>query len=149
MTPLRVVGLLRSVAARNESTGRVASRVALAAVLVGSGLLHVLWPRAYDRMVPEWALIGPIDRSRVWTLASAVAEIVSGVLLAVPATRRAGAWAAAATLVGVFPANVEAARRGGMPAGGWFGTPVAAWLRLPLQIPLVGWALAHRNRLPR
>lgn len=131
----------RSVAAAGtEAASDTASRLALAGLMIGAGTLHFVVPRAYDRMVPR-----ALGRPRPWTLASGVAEITAGVLLAVPRTRRAGAWFTAALLVGVLPANVDAAVRGGMPARGWLGSATAAWLRLPLQIPLIWWALRHRT----
>lgn len=107
--------------------------------MVGAGVLHFVAPQAYDRLVPR--ALGP---PRPWTLASGAAEAAAGVLLAVPATRGLGARAVAGVLVAVFPANVDAALRGGMPARGWLGSPVVAWLRLPLQVPLIRWALRHR-----
>ncbi|HWH27995.1 MAG TPA: hypothetical protein VNU26_03360, partial [Mycobacteriales bacterium] len=58
---------------------------------------------------------------------------------AVPRTRRAGATAAAALLVAVFPGNVYMAVEPG---------DVPRWLalaRLPLQVPLVLWALQVRR----
>jgi uncharacterized membrane protein len=58
--------------------------------------------------------------------------------VASPRTRRAGALAAAGLFVAVFPANVQMARD-------WRDRPaplrLAAYLRLPLQIPLIVWAL--------
>ena len=63
--------------------------------------------------------------------------------VAAPRTRRLGATAAAALFVGVFPANVQM-------ACDWSDRPPAAravaWGRLPLQVPLVAWALAVRRR---
>lgn len=127
-------------AAPGEAPTETASRLALAGLMVGTGSLHFVVPRAYDRLIPR-----VLGQPRPWTLASGVAEIAAGALLGVPRTRRVGAWAVAAVLVGVFPANVDAAVRGGMPARGWLGSATAAWLRLPLQVPLVWWALRHRR----
>lgn len=107
--------------------------------MTGAGTLHFAVPAAYDRLVPKW-----LGEPRLWTLASGAAEVASGALLAWPRTRRAGAWAVVAVLVGVFPANVQVALDGGLPgASGLLASPVAAWLRLPLQVPLVLWAFRH------
>lgn len=107
--------------------------------MVGAGALHFAAPAAYDRLVPTW-----LGEPRFWTLASGVAEVASGALLAWPRTRRAGAWAALVVLVGVFPANVQAALDGGLAgASGLLASPVAAWARLPFQVPLVLWAYRH------
>lgn len=113
-------------------TGR-RSPVVLAAVLLGMGLLHLVVPRPFTRLVPGF--LGP---ARFWVAVSGVAEIASGACLLRPSTQRAGAWLAAATLVGVFPGNVKMALDAGPPGSAW---STALWLRLPLQIPLVVWAV--------
>ncbi len=110
----------------------------LVGLLAGAGVLHFLVPRPYDTIVPRW-LPG---RARRWTQASGLAELACAVAIAVPRSRRIGAAAAAALLVGVFPANLQM-------AWDWRGRgPVArlvAFGRLPLQVPLVLWALAVRR----
>ena len=60
------------------------------ALLGGSGALHLVRPRIYDWLVPPE--LGP---ARPWVTGSGVAELGTAALLAVPATRRAGGWAAA------------------------------------------------------
>ena len=59
--------------------------------------------------------------------------------------RRWGGLAAAALFVAVFPANVQMALA-------WRDRPLpyraAAWARLPLQVPLIAWAL-RASRDPR
>jgi uncharacterized membrane protein len=62
-----------------------------------------------------------------------------------PRTRRLGGLAAALLFVGVFPGNVKMAldyQRLGRPAR----DRAIAWLRLPVQWPLVRWALTVRDR---
>jgi uncharacterized membrane protein len=102
------------------------------------GTLHLVAPGPFERLIPR--LLGS---PRPWVVASGVAELVSGAALVPDRTRRAGAWAAAATLVAVFPGNVTMALEAGAPV-----TPAAAalWLRLPLQAPLVLWALRYTGR---
>lgn len=111
---------------------------ALAALLVGMGTLHLVTPAPFERLVPRW-----LGSPRAWVVATGLAEIASGAALVSAATRRVGAWAAAATLVVVFPGNLQMAVNAGAPT-----TLVAAalWLRLPLQAPLVAWALHHARR---
>ena len=123
---------------RRGVTPSQSSARALAALLVGMGTLHLVTPVPFERLVPRW-----LGSPRVWVVATGLAEIASGAALLPAATRRVGAWAAAATLVVVFPGNVQVAVDAGAPA-----TPVAAalWLRLPLQAPLVAWALHHARR---
>ncbi|MGY0236860.1 DoxX family protein [Longispora urticae] len=115
------------------------SALALAGLLAGMGALHFLKPRPFDRIVPR-ALPGS---PRFWTYASGVAELAVAASVALPATRRAGGYAAAGLFAAVFPANVQMAvdARGGSPKA-----KAIAYGRLPLQIPLIGWALKVARR---
>ncbi|WP_020662400.1 DoxX family protein [Amycolatopsis benzoatilytica] len=113
----------------------------LAALLAGAGALHFARPKPFDALVPEEL---PGDR-RAWTYASGVAELGVAAGIALPRTRRLGGLAAALLFVGVFPGNVKMAldyQRRGRPAR----ERTVAWLRLPMQWPLVNWALTVRER---
>jgi uncharacterized membrane protein len=114
----------------------------LVALVGGSGVLHLATPRPYRRIVPaplaEW-------RSEVVTV-SGFAEIGCSLLLLAPRTRRIGAYATALLFVAVFPANVQMALDGGYADAGFPANNAAlAWLRLPLQVPLIYWALSFRK----
>jgi len=96
------------------------------AALVAGGAAHFVVPGAYARIVPP-ALGFP----RAWVYASGVVEVAAGALLAGRRTRRVGGYLSAAVLVAIFPANMQhAVNEGGL-----------LWARLPLQVPLVWWAL--------
>jgi uncharacterized membrane protein len=110
---------------------RTASPYLLTALLAGAGVTHFTHPGFYDPIVPH-ALPGP---ARAWTYASGVAELTVAGAVAVPATRRRGALAAALLLVAVFPANVQMALDADTA-----GERAIAYARLPLQVPLVWWA---------
>lgn len=113
-------------------------RLGLAALLAGMTVLHVVRPKPFEQMVPAWL---PGNRA-AWNAVATVAEGTSAALLVRSGTSQAGAYLAAATMAGVYVANIEAVRRGGYPMfPGWFGTRTAAILRLPLQVPLIAWAL--------
>jgi uncharacterized membrane protein len=115
------------------------SPLGLAAFLAGAGVTHFLRPRPYDAIVPS-RLPG---KPRTWTYVSGLAELGCAVAVATPRTRRVGALATAGLFVGVFPANVKMAYD-------WRHRPLphraAAYGRLPLQAPLVVWALAVARR---
>jgi uncharacterized membrane protein len=111
---------------------------ALATLLIVTGVAHLVAPGPFDAIVPRCLPGAP----RFWTLASGVAELGVAAAVAVPRTRRLGAAAAAALFVAVFPANVTMARDWSdrsLPAR------AVAYGRLPLQVPLVVWALAVRR----
>ena len=104
----------------------------LVAALGGSGVLHLLRPRTFEWLVPP-----ELGDARSWVHASGVAEIATAGLMAVPATRRAGGWAAAALLIAFVPAHLHTLRvvpRRPLPMA------IAA-VRLPLQVPLIRIAL--------
>lgn len=117
---------------------RPSPAIALAALLVGTGTLHFVLPAVFDRIVPHVLPGTP----RNWTYLSGAAELVTAATLAVPRSRRFGGVLAAVLFVAVFPGNVQMAID-------WADRPwplrLAAYARLPLQVPLVAWALRiHR-----
>ena len=109
--------------------------------MVGAGVTHFVGTAVYERIVPRWAG----DARRV-VLACGAAEIACGALLSSRRTGRVGGWLTAVLLVAVFPANVQMALDAGtehravpdMPVGRFRSIALA---RLPLQVPLVGWAV--------
>jgi uncharacterized membrane protein len=105
---------------------------ALAALLVTTGVLHFVRPRLFESIVPE-----VLGSPRFWVAASGVAELGCAAALAVSETRRAGGWACAVLFVAVFPANVVMA----IQSLRGEGSVLVAFARLPLQVPLVLWAL--------
>jgi uncharacterized membrane protein len=106
--------------------------LAIAAGLTGSGALHLVRPQVYDWMIPP-----ELGRARPWVTGSGVAELATAALVAVPATRRIGGWAAAALLVGLLPAHAQTLRvTRGQPA-----KLAAAAARIPFQVPMIQAAL--------
>jgi uncharacterized membrane protein len=113
----------------------------LAALMLGSGAMHLMAPKPYERIVPR--SLG--DRRRV-VVVSGVAELACGTLLLNWRTSRLGGWLTAALLVAVFPANVQMALDAGTEHQAIPSVPARrframALARLPLQIPLVARAL--------
>lgn len=121
----------RTARARRATT--IAGRIAL--LLGVSGVLHLVRPRTFEGIVPK-----PLPR-RTTTYASGIAELAVATGLLVPQTRRRAGLAAAALFVAVFPANVTMARKLLDDPTSPRPMRVIALLRLPLQLPLVAWAL--------
>lgn len=111
------------------------SRYGLAAFMVGAGITHFVAPGFYERIVPKW--FGHEQATVRW---SGVAEVLCGALVALPATKRFGAWLTVVVLLVVYPANIQMAVDAGKPGNAeeW-----VAWVRLPLQLPLLRWAYRH------
>lgn len=102
------------------------------------GVLHFVAPEPFDRMIPRWMPGSP----RTWTYLSGVAELIGAALVVPRRTRRLGGWWCAATIAGVYPANIQAALDGGMaelPPP--FNSAAVAWARLPLQFPMIAQAI--------
>ncbi len=119
--------------------------VFVAALLGSAGLAHFVKPSVFDAIVPRWMPGDP----RTTTYLSGAAELTAAALVAHPRTRRVGGWVAAATFLGVYPANVSAALDGGMASAPepWNSAAVA-WARLPLQLPMI-WAALRVARVPK
>lgn len=96
------------------------------------GILHFLRPEVYEQIVPDYL---PAHRELVF--ASGAAEIAGGVGVAFDGTRRAAGWWLVATLVAVFPANLNMALHPARYAG---FSPFVLWARLPFQALFIWWA---------
>lgn len=112
----------------------------LAALLGVAGVTHFAKPEPYDSLIPK-SLPG---RARTWTYASGVVELGTAAAVAIPRTRRFGGLLAAVLFVAVFPGNVKMAadyqrRNKPLPAR------LIAFGRLPVQWPLITWALRVRE----
>jgi uncharacterized membrane protein len=116
----------------------------MAAFYVAAGIAHFLNPDFYLEIMPPY-----LPWHRALVAISGVAEIGLGLLLLVPATRHAAAWGVIALLIAVFPANLHMAIHHVQPAHApaWMGqaSPLALWLRLPVQGLLVWWAWWHTH----
>lgn len=111
---------------------------ALAALFIASGTLHLLRPRFFASAVPA-SLPAP-GAIIAW---SGVAELLcAGALLS---RHRWAGLGSAALLVAIFPGNVTVAMAATRDPDASRGLRVAAWARLPLQIPLI-WAALQARR---
>jgi uncharacterized membrane protein len=108
----------------------------LAVLLAAAGVTHVVAPQIFEPLVPR--RLGP---PRPWVLGSGVAEVACAAGLLHPRTRPLAARATAALFVGVFPGNVQMAVTAlrSQKAGPVYRAVALA--RLPLQVPLVRWAV--------
>jgi uncharacterized membrane protein len=107
----------------------------LAAFLTATGVTHFVSPGFYDGLIPPF-----LPNPRAWIYGSGLAELACASAVAIPASRRGGGLASAALFVAIFPGNLYMAiEPGDVPR--W-----AALARLPLQIPLVLWALQVARR---
>jgi uncharacterized membrane protein len=110
-------------------------RLACGPFFVLAGAMHFARPGLYKRIMPPWL---PAPTALVYL--SGLAEAAGGAALMRPATRRWGGWWLVATLVAIFPANVEMAlhpdRHADVPGG-----RTALLARLPFQGLFIWWVL--------
>ncbi|WP_033214962.1 DoxX family protein [Kitasatospora phosalacinea] len=106
----------------------------LGGLLLTAGIAHFAAPKPFDAIVPRSLPGSP----RTWTRVSGVAELAVGAAVLHPRSRRTGGLAAVGLFAAVFPANVKMAYD-------WRHRPApqraAALARLPLQAPLIAWAV--------
>jgi uncharacterized membrane protein len=115
--------------------GRLARRspYLLAALLTTTGTLHFVVPRTFAALVPP-----QLPEPRALVYLSGAAELACAAGLVVPRTRRLAGWATAALFVAVFPGNVQMALDASDRSELY---RAATYARLPVQVPLVAWAV--------
>jgi uncharacterized membrane protein len=105
-----------------------------------AGVMHFVIPKTYRKIIPPYV---PAPTAMVY--ASGVAEIVGGAGLLLARRRRLAGWWLIATLIAVFPANLQMAlnpdQYPDVPGGA-----VSLWARLPVQGVFVAWVLSAMKR---
>ncbi len=135
--PDRTPGASFSAVVATENPADRRSRLGLATMMLGMGALHFVRPDPFEKTVPP-----QLGDARRLVYASGVAEIASGALMLSRRTSRFGGWLAAATMVSVFPANVQMVLDAGTDRQAAPNVPPALYravglARLPLQVPMV------------
>lgn len=108
------------------------SRFLYGIAFVAAGANHFLNTPFYVNIMPPYL---PWHEALVYV--SGLAEIGLGGLLLIERWSRLAAWGLIALLIAVFPANVHMAMHHGQYQ---WASPLALWLRLPLQGLLIIWA---------
>lgn len=104
----------------------------LSLFFVLAGANHFLNPDFYVEMMPPYL---PAHLELVYL--SGLLESLGGAAVLAPTVRARSGWALVALLIAVFPANLHMALN---PELFPDMSSAALYLRLPLQIPLIGWA---------
>ena len=113
-------------------------RIVLGAFWISAGLMHFVFPRTYQSIMPTYLT----DWKGELVAASGAAEIAGGLAVLPERTRRAGRWWLLATLVAIFPANVHMA----LQADDFSRIPAPLlWARLPFQ-GVFGWLVWRGTR---
>ncbi len=102
------------------------------------GVMHFIDPSFFLQIMPPYL---PFHLELVYL--SGLAEILLGILLMIPHTRKKAAWGIIALLVAVYPANIYLAFNEEPQKALQISSFVASWVRLPIQFVLAGIAYWH------
>ena len=134
-------GSSRQVAVSADAASLPRGTRILIASFGSSGILHLVRPSFFRDLIPK-----RLGNPTPWVIGSGIAELICSVGLA---TRQKWApTATAVTLVTIWVGNGEMAlrlQRDPRTPKVW---RAAAWLRLPLQIPLIYWAWRSPTSYP-
>ncbi len=109
-------------------------RWVLTVFMVAAGINHFLSPAPYVAMMPS-----ALPHPELLVQVSGVAEILGGLGLILPQTRKLTAWCLILLFIAIFPANLNMAINH-LPLGDKAVPAWALWARLVLQVPLIAWA---------
>jgi uncharacterized membrane protein len=100
-----------------------------------AGIMHFLRPDAYMPMMPPYL---PWHLGLIYL--SGLAEVLVGVGVLIPGTRRIAAWATILLLIAILPANIHIALYNVPVFGAAEGAGIFNWIRIPFQGVLILWA---------
>lgn len=108
--------------------------ILLSIFFILAGLNHFLKPDFYVAMIPQY-----LPAPKILNIISGAAEIVGGVGVLFPQTRRYAGVGLTVLLIAVFPANLHMAINEIKPPGIDDFEPWMAWVRLPFQLVFLFW----------
>lgn len=114
---------------------KLALTILAAIFYTAAGVFHFLRPDFYLKLMPPY-----IPWHEAMVQVSGVFEILGGLGLLWPRTRRYAAWGLVALLIAVFPANLYMATNP-VEAGAAAMAPAMRWGRLPFQALFIWWLL--------
>ena len=101
-----------------------------------AGINHFLHPDFYLKM-----LVGFLPYPNELNSISGAIEIVLGIGVMLPQTRKISAWGIILLLIVIFPANINMA----LHSTEWNFSAFALYARLPIQFLLIWWAYRYTN----
>ena len=116
-------------------------RGVFAFAFIAAGITHFVMPGFYLKIMPPY-----IPFHQFCVAFSGLIEVLLGILLLIPRTRKLAGWGLIALLIAVFPANIYVYQHQDE-----FPLPAFVHLlRLPLQGVLIAWAYVYaRGTSPR
>jgi uncharacterized membrane protein len=106
-----------------------ALRILLAVFFIGAGTNHFVSADFYRSIMPPY-----IPWHSAMVTISGAAEILGGVGVLIPRTRKLAAWGLITLLIAVLPVHIHMVIHGFRSVPAWL-----LWLRLPLQLVMIAW----------
>ncbi len=121
--------------------GKKISLIIMTAFYMLAGINHFRNPAVYYTIIPPY-LPNPV----LINIVSGIAEILLGLLLIFPKTRKWGAYGTILLLIAFIPAHICMIQNGWCMSNGFCLPAWATWVRLfPLQFLLMWWAWSNRK----
>lgn len=109
------------------------ARVATGIAFIFAGISHFAAPSKFMEMMPPFL---PAPEFLIYL--SGICEVVGGISLIVSKVKSFAAVGLILLLMAVFPANIYVALNN-IQLGGFMSFLVYQWMRLPMQLVLIGW----------
>jgi uncharacterized membrane protein len=121
--------------------GKKISLIIMLAFYIFAGINHFRNPAPYYTIIPSY-LPNPV----LINILSGIAEIVLGILLIFPKTRKLAAYGIIILLIAFIPAHICMIQKGWCMGNGFCLPGWATWVRLfPVQFLLMWWAWTNRK----
>ncbi|MEN7547764.1 hypothetical protein AAG747_07585 [Rapidithrix thailandica] len=136
LTVFLILFLAKKVGHFPRLTLSLSGRIAMACMLLMTGISHFPMAEGMALMLPEWL---PFKIEVVYT--TGILEILSAIGLLMPSTQRLTGWMLIIFFFLIFPANILAALNHVNIQEANLNGPGSAylWFRVPLQVFFIGW----------
>lgn len=112
------------------------SFILFCALYIGAGVNHFWHPKAYIDLIPPY-----FPDHYLLNIIAGTFEIIGGVLMIIPSTRKISAWLIIALLIAFIPAHIYWIQMHSCVSKHLCTAEWIAWLRLfPFQFILIWWA---------
>jgi uncharacterized membrane protein len=112
------------------------SLILLSALYIGAGINHFWHPKSYLAIIPPY-----LPKPDWINIASGLLEIIAGVLVIFPYTRKTGTYLIIILLIAFIPAHIYLIQMKGCVSRYLCTSELFAWIRLfPFQFILMWWA---------
>ncbi|GAB0157170.1 hypothetical protein CHRYSEOSP005_24400 [Chryseobacterium sp. Alg-005] len=130
---------------RKEYEYALSARIAMALMLVATGIAHFVYSKGMTLMIPAFI---PCREELVWI--TGIFEIVMAVAILIPGFQKTAGWILLLFFILILPVNVYAAfEHVNMKTADFTGKGTAyLWYRIPLQLFFIAWVYFSCIRIP-